>query len=455
MLVTDGRQSLISENDQQEEAMLQAFDLMKRHLCRMTRLVLGVIVALLVVIHSACPVPAAGVLSAQQEARQLGLVRAWFAQVRIDPSRHHVERAVLVGDRLTVLTSGGIVHEFHALTGETMWVAPLGKSKYPNLGPAASDRFVAVLNGSTLYVLDRADGRPVLVRSINGVPGAAPALSRNHVFVPLLNGRIEAYALHEQKRTPWYYQSHGRATVPPLVTPHSFVWTTDSGYVYVGHLDELGVRYRLETGSEIAAPPAYRDPFILVATVTGEVFAVHELTGARRWKYATGFTVMRAPAAIGERVFVTSEEPTLHCIDANRGIALWEAAKIWQFAAASQSRVYGVDELHRLIVLDGQSGRTLGRMAIDEATQSLVNDQTDRIYLVSSNGLVQCFHELESKQPLYHAPKESAQPEAAPTEKVEQTTPLQVAPSEEENDQPQMPAEETDLGSDEEDPFRF
>jgi outer membrane protein assembly factor BamB len=436
--------------------MLQAFEKMSRPLWFVTKMLLRVILIFFVAINAAQLAHGSGRLSAQQDARQLGLIRAWFAQVRVDPSRYHVERAILVGDRLTVLTSGGIVHEFHALTGETMWVAPIGNSKYPNLGPAASDQFVAVINGSTLYVLDRTDGRPVLVRSISGVPGAAPALARDHVFVPLLNGRIEAYPLHEQKRTPWYYQSYGRAMVPPLVTPHSFVWSTDSGYLYVGRLDDLGVRFRLETGSEIAAPPAYRDPFILVATVTGEVFAVHEMTGARRWKYATGFTVMRAPAAIGERVFVTSEEPALHCIDAKRGIALWEAAKIWQFAAASQARVYGVDELHRLVALDGQNGRTVGRMAIDSETQSLVNDQTDRIYLVSSSGLVQCFHEIDSEQPLYHVSKEPAPAETAPAEKVEQTTVPEVTPQEEEKtDQPAMPPEEPDLGVDEDDPFKF
>ena len=59
------------------------------------------------------------------QARHLGLERAWFAQVQLDAARNEVERAVLEGDRLTVLTTAGVVQELDALTGRTMWIAPI------------------------------------------------------------------------------------------------------------------------------------------------------------------------------------------------------------------------------------------------------------------------------------------------------------------------------------------
>ena len=408
-------------------------------------------------------------LSAQDDARRMGLKRAWFAQVRLDPSRNHVESAVLVGDRLSVLTSAGLLHELNALTGETVWIAPVGNPDHPSLGPAGNEQYVALLNGSKLYVLDRTDGRPVKIRPVGGAPGAAPAVSRQHVFVPLLTGRIEGYPLEGKILTPWYYQSFGRAIVAPLATADSFVWATDAGRLYVGRLEDLGVRYRLETGSEIAAPPVSRQPFVYAATVSGEVFAMHELTGARRWKYATGFPVMRAPAAVEDRVFVTSEEPALHCIDATKGTALWEAPNITQFAALSRERVYGVDELGRLVALDAATGALLGRMATDVATNTLVNDKTDRIYLVSEDGLVQCLHELDADEPLDHkpAPTEAEQPaEAAATEPAETTQPQAATPTEpeakqepspfeEETDEAEMPAKESPFGVEEENPFDF
>ncbi len=113
----------------------------------------------------------------QEQLNQLGLTRAWFGQVKLDRARNEIERAVLHGDRLTVLTSAGLVEEFNALTGESMWIAPIGNQNYPSLGPAGSDEHVAVVNGSTLFVLDRKDGRPIVIRRLGGAPGAAPAIS--------------------------------------------------------------------------------------------------------------------------------------------------------------------------------------------------------------------------------------------------------------------------------------
>ncbi len=414
-------------------------------------------------------------LVSQEQARHLGLERAWFGQVRLDPARNHVERAVLTGERLTVLTSAGVVHEFDANTGETLWTASIGNPNFPSLGPAASSQHVALLNGSTLYVLDRADGRPVIVRQVGGAPGASPALSKNHVFVPLLNGRMEGYPLGEQKLTPWYYQSIGRTMVPPLATPLSIVWSTASGHVYVGGSQELGLRYRLEMGSEVLAPPAYHKPLIFVATASGEVFAMDEETAARRWKYAAGFPVDRAPAAVGERVYVTSQQPALHCIAADTGAALWEAPEVTQFAAASRTRVYGVDELNALVVLDAANGALLTRMPSDGTLNALVNDQTDRLYLVTDEGTVQCLHEIGANEPLIHNPPEAepadgpegTRADTAAVEAVDETQPTtEPMPAADDEADPfgseakdadtpeaEAPAEEAEFGVDDTNPF--
>src|SRR5687768_11657336 len=129
------------------------------------------------------------------EAARLGLDRAWFAQVELDRARNEVERAILAGDHLIVLTTAGVVQLLDANTGESLWTAPIGNPDYPSLGPAANDSAIAILNGSTLYVLDRKDGRPLTIRPVGGAPGASPALSNDYVFVPLINGRIEGYPL--------------------------------------------------------------------------------------------------------------------------------------------------------------------------------------------------------------------------------------------------------------------
>ena len=74
-------------------------------------------------------------LISQEQLLRLGLKRAWFTQVRLDRARNHVERAVLEGNQLTVLTTAGVVQEIDAQTGETLWFAPIGNENYPSLGP--------------------------------------------------------------------------------------------------------------------------------------------------------------------------------------------------------------------------------------------------------------------------------------------------------------------------------
>jgi outer membrane protein assembly factor BamB len=385
-------------------------------------------------------------LISQEELQRVGLTRAWFAQVRMNPARNHVERAILTGGRLTVLTSAGVVQEFNAETGETLWTAEIGNENYPSLGPAANNEFVALVNGSTLYVLDRTDGRPTVIRQVGGAPGAAPALAEKFVFVPLVKGRVEGYPLAaDQKATPWFYQAAGRAMVPPLATPSSVVFTTDLGYLYVGYSDKPGMRFRLETGSEIVAPPTYQKPFVYVASTSGEVFAMQELTGARRWKYATGFPIERAAAPAGKRVFVTSVEPALHCIDAVRGDRLWEAPNMKQFAAASNTRVYGVDDLGAFVALDGANGNVVARIAADHPIRSLVNNQTDRVYLVSDEGVVECLHEINAKTPLRHdaeSAEDTTKPGAAAKTPASTAPPAATAPTDETSpfDDPPPPA---------------
>jgi outer membrane protein assembly factor BamB len=370
----------------------------------------------------------------QDELKRVGLTRAWFGQVQLDRARHRLDRAALHGDRLTVLTSAGVLQDFNALTGAVYWTAPIGNDSYPSLGPACNDKYVAVVNGSTLYILDRSDGRPVTIRRIGGAPGSAPALSQKYVFVPLLNGRIEGNPIiNDKSLSPWYYQSDGRVMVTPLATPESVVWTTEMGNLYVGNSEEPGMRFRMETKSEILAPASYRKPLIFVGTVSGEVFALQEMTGMRQWKYATGFPITRSVAAVGDKAFVTSEEPALHCIDINTGSAIWQAPHVLQFAAASKTRVYGVDDLGGLVVLDAEKGSVLGRIATDHPIHSLVNDQTDRVYLISRDGMIECLREIDAKEPLYHAPKEpEKKPDAAtaqpPTTKPPVETPKTKKP---------------------------
>lgn len=356
-----------------------------------------------------------GRLISTQAARQQGLERAWFSRVELDTSRNHLVRWILDHDQLLFVTSAGVLQAMDAHTGRTLWVTAIGDPDFPSLGPAANQDYVALVNGSTLYVLDRESGRPLMERRLGGAPGAGPALTSQYAFVPLVTGRVEAYPIGDEKNAPWFYQSFGRTLVAPMATPRSVVWTSDAGNFYLARSNPPAVRYRLETASEFLAPPAYRDQMVYAISMLGELYAVDERTGSRRWKYATGYTTDRAPAVVGDRVYVTSEQPALHCVDAVKGYGLWETEGVAQFAAASDKYVYGIGPFGTIYVLDLATGVPVGRIDTGGTCRALVNQETDRLYLITDDGIVQCLHEVGRSEPLYHAtPAATEKPAAAP-----------------------------------------
>jgi hypothetical protein len=66
------------------------------------------------------------------------------------------------------------------------------------------------------------------------------------------------------------------------------------------------------------------------------------------------------------------------------------------------------------MVLDAKSGVPLGSLRTSPETTAIVNPTTDRLYLVSETGLVQCLHEVGADKPTIHtAPAAPAEGDAA------------------------------------------
>jgi hypothetical protein len=155
----------------------------------------------------------------------------------------------------------------------------------------------------------------------------------------------------------------------------------------------------------------------------------------------------------------------LHCVDVETGNGLWEAPHVSEFAAASQTRVYGVDDLGALVVLDGAKGTLIGRYAADHPIKSLVNDRSDRLYLISTEGVIECLRETDAKEPFYHNPKPETKPEAGAAKAAEKSaakktaTDKPIPPSKKDeaaaaNDKPEKAEKPADFGvKDSDNPF--
>lgn len=375
------------------------------------------------------PCDAASPLVTSQRAGRYGLERAWFGQVAVDAARSRISHWTLHRNQLFSLSTSGTLQSLDAETGETLWTARIGTPGGVFAGPSVNSEVVALTSGTRLYVLDRSDGHVLWSRSLGGATAAAPALSETYAFVGLMNGILEGYPLKDLKASVWQHRSVGRIFHSPTSTGDVVSWPTDRGYLYVAQAIQPRVLFRVETNDEIVAPPAEWDPYFYVTSRDGYLYCVHERSGADLWRVATGYPIISKPVAVDDVVFVASEQPALHAVQAQNGRRLWSTDGATQFAALGAKQVYAMDRLGGLLILDKDSGGVVGRLAVGERSKALVNDQSDRIFLVNDAGLVQCLRERGSKEPTFY--RQRMEDETAPTaEEAEESPFVEETPAE-------------------------
>jgi outer membrane protein assembly factor BamB len=399
----------------------------------------------------------------QPAAARHGLTRAWHVQVDLDRGQGRVSDVVLGHGAVYVQTTRAVIHAIDAETGESLWSSPVGRHDRPSLTPDVSKDLLATINGCHLYVVNRFNGDLLYETKVHGAPGAGPGLSEKRAYVPMVGGLVIAYRLdpltdpakelhirddrpqeeQEAERRenirvrqdyipPLSCQGIGRAMIQPLVCQQTvaeeFVtWPTDRGYLNIGYVDRrqedrFAVKYRLVTDAPISSRPTYapadpNDPassgVIYAASEDGFVYAVREKGGETLWRFSAGEPIIERAVVIDERVYAATQLGGMYAIDAEVGQEVWWAPNVKRFMAASKDRVYAVDRTGRMLILNAETGQRLDSLPVEHLPIKLINTQTDRIYLASDTGLVQCLHEIELGEPIRHnvAPEEGQGPQ--------------------------------------------
>jgi len=440
----------------------------------------GVAVVFVVASLSAAWSGASGPMSTGEAAR-FGLTRAWFQQAEVDSSHGKAQTLMLDEGVLFVQTDQGKIDAINANTGERLWVTQVGEPGRITTQPAISHKYVATVNGSTVFVLNRVTGKVLWSASLPGAPGAGPCLSQQRVFIPLVNGRVigyrltpavdltadlkkqaetsdaktgdaktgdvkaavktdprESLRLQQDKTPPISCISPGRALTTPVVlreTPgwEVVAWSTDKGFLCLAKVDRnsgktFDLLYSIRTDKPIICSPAYVPPverdlstaggLIFAGSQDGYVYAIQENGGDVAWRFPTGSPILESPVALGPFVFVTSEGGGLYCLNAKDGTERWAgpAANVTRFLAASRGRVYAVDATGQVQVLDARRGTPLATIPLESSPLKLTNVESDRLYVASPNGLVQCLHESELPQPLSRRFDAPIDPDLAPVD---------------------------------------
>ena len=127
-----------------------------------------------------------------------------------------------------------------------------------------------------------------------------------------------------------------------------------------------------------------------------------ERDGELQWKFSASDPVIDSPVVIEDRVYATTELGGMFCLNAKTGKQIWWAPEILHFVAAGKQRVYAADKLGRLRILDARNGATLDSLPTSAMPIKISNGQTDRIYLATEGGIIQCLREVEQTNPVVY-----------------------------------------------------
>jgi hypothetical protein len=282
-------------------------------------------------------------------------------------------------------------------------------------------------------------------------------------FVPCVNGVLEAISLEKEgyvkdnnadekekdksliEKQRWKHMSHAPIMVQPRVTPsvgnkpEHIGWSNNYGNFYVASVSPMEMLYFFPTRDRITAPPAYTPPntptnnnprpsgHFYLGSLNGYLYKIQETTGNVIWRFPTGQPILYTPLAVGDRIYVATEHGELYCVmdditdgsrltdDANSDSSdntdqqIWRADDITRVLAATPERVFGLDNLGNVRILNSETGRNLGMLQTEDVSFSVINHVNDRIYLVTDTGVVQCLHDRQHPEPHYHFSDDSSE----------------------------------------------
>jgi hypothetical protein len=350
------------------------------------------------------------------------LERAWFTHLHVGGGRSPIVDIKFDAGTLFVQTGIATTHAIDGETGRTLWVADVGSPSHPSLPLGVSESHVALINGTTLYVLDRAIGQVLFTRSIRGVPTMGAALTEEAVFVPTTAGQVETYSIREDDHHNLAnLRLEGRNLTQPAVSFLGVAVGTDRGDLGLANLSGTSVLFRKPTNFAIVASPAAWGSRVFAGNTGGLLYLFDDVGGEERWSFAAGSPITQPPVPFAESVYVLCEDMRLFRVSVETGREEWAAPNVRHFLATSPTRVYAIDRFGRLAVLNAKTGALLDRVSMPPFAFPVTNNDTDQIFLATSTGLIQALHEVELTERLHYLPpKTEAPPAEATTSEAEQ-----------------------------------
>ncbi len=325
--------------------------------------------------------------------------------------------------RLYSVATDGTLECRDAESGEPIWMVRVGDRRLPYGAIGVNEDYLSVTNGSNLIQVEAATGETIEEVRTLGAPLSGAINSGEYAMIPTIGGGVEGYPLDDPTRDPFREVVEGNTLALPTKAPGStrIAWGTDRGFVYVMEMQgKPSVLFRLNTDGIVSGrvASASGDRFFF-GSEAGQVYAIHATrSGTVLWSLPVGEPFYNEPMVAGDQLLIRSTYGNLYSIGIDSGIMSWERAtpNVADLLGAFGDHIYITSLTGSLAVIDRQTGQRVGSFNEVRPNRLLKNKLTDRLYLVSESGDVQCLKPTDSD-----LPKFNIQPDVQPTTETKES----------------------------------
>lgn len=359
------------------------------------------------------------VLPSHTMLRRHGLVRMWWGQATLDPSRDEIAHMLVDENVVLIQASSGAVTAFDSESGRRLWAAQLGPRDAPSQPAITNSDFAFIPAARKLYCLDKFSGELTWELKLPRSPSTSPAVSDDQIFYGSHDGSIFAFDLHRIRELylknelaqwgflarQWRFKTGKQITTPPIATGRVVNFASLDNSLYSITAGSPRLQWQSETDSPVSAPVTYHGGFLYVACEDFNLYCLNAENGNSRWQpFPSGFPIRRAPRVIGQQVFVFPDAGGLFAISALTGKRTWWRHGVNNFVGSSLKRLYTTDRVGNVVILRRGDGGVLGTMPLRQFGVKHANDRTDRLFLATNSGMIVAIREAgaDNEFPVYH-----------------------------------------------------
>ena len=178
--------------------------------------------------------------------------------------------------------------------------------------------------------------------------------------------------------------------------------------------------------SAVTAPLGQYLEFVYVPTEDSNLFAVNLDGGRLNWRFVGGGRMDHKPFVTNDSIYVGGTRSGITRVTRETGEGVWHTATADRVLAMNPKFIYGSDSKGLLHIIDRERGLELGWLDIRDFGVPIVNEESDRLFLVGDNGLLICLHDRDYRiavptvvfPKLEPPPKKEPEPEPEPERKV-------------------------------------